>query len=280
MRLAVSAFEIINPLAQIYNTHNTTLVDKFSANVGFDYKLFDNIKLSTKLQLNHANVLYDVFQPIVNFGRNKSANRTKNRVTDHGDTYDDYTWDNFISYENIFADKHILKVLLGTSMFRTKGYFYGFQGDELVNGLNDVGSATIANLVEENVLPIFNADDISKGYNEFDSRLVSAFARLQYNYDNKYLLSGVIRRDGSSNFSPENKYGIFPSGSFGWNISEEDFFSSSFINSLKFRASYGVIGSDKIQSFVYLSVLDGEAVYSDNSEVTEEDLLRGVARDD
>jgi TonB-linked SusC/RagA family outer membrane protein len=274
---SVSAFEIINPLAQIYNTHNTTLVDKFSANVGFDYKLFDNIKLSTKLQLNHANVLYDVFQPIVNFGRNKSANRTKNRVTDHGDTYDDYTWDNFISYENIFADKHILKVLLGTSMFRTKGYFYGFQGDELVNGLNDVGSATIANLVEENVLPRFNADDISKGYNEFDSRLVSAFARLQYNYDNKYLLSGVIRRDGSSNFSPENKYGIFPSGSFGWNISEEDFFSSSFINSLKFRASYGVIGSDKIQSFVYLSVLDGEAVYSDNSEVTEEDLLRGVA---
>ena len=72
-------------------------------------------------------------------------------------------------------------------------------------------------------MPRFNDDDISKGANEFDSRLASSFVRLQYNYDNKYLLSGVVRRDGSSKFSPENKYGVFPSGSIGWNISEEDF---------------------------------------------------------
>ena len=273
----VAAFEIINPVAQINSTHNTTLVDKFSANVGLDYSPFDNITLSSKLQLNHASVLYDIFQPIVNFGRNKSANRTKNRVTDHGDNYDDYTWDNFVTYENTFADKHNLKALLGASVFRTKGNFYGYQGDELVNGLNDVGSASIANLIPENVLPRFNDDDISKGANEFDSRLASSFVRLQYNYDNKYLLSGVARRDGSSKFSPENKYGVFPSGSIGWNISEEDFFRSSLVNSLKLRASYGIIGNDRINDFIFISVLDGEAVYSNNAEETEDDLLRGVA---
>jgi len=274
---SVAAFEIINPVAQINSSHNTTLVDKISANVGFDYNPFDNITLSSKFQMNHANVLYDIFQPIVNFGRNKSANRTKNRVTDHGDTYDDYTWDNYLTYSNSFADKHQLKVLLGTSIFQTKGFFYGFQGDELVNGLNSVESATIQNLVPENVLPRFNEDQISKGQNEFDTRLASAFARVQYNFDNKYLLSGVVRRDGSSKFSPKNKYGIFPSGSFGWNISEEDFFSSSFISNLKLRASYGIIGNDRIRDFVYISRLDGEAVYSDNDEETEDDLLRGVA---
>jgi len=274
---SVAAFEIFNPLAQIESTHNTTLVNKLSFNVGLDYSPLENVTISSKLQLNTATVEYDIFQPIVNFGRNKSANRTKNRVTDHGDDYDDYTWDNYLTYENIFSDKHNLKVLLGTSIFKTEGYFYGYQGDELVNGLNDVGSASIANLVQENVLPRFNEDDISKGYNMFDSRLASAFARLQYNYDNKYLLSAVVRRDGSSNFSPDNKYGVFPSGSIGWNISEEDFFNSNLINSLKLRASYGVIGNDRIPGFVYVSVLDGEAVYSDNDEVTEEDLLRGVA---
>ena len=110
----------------------------------------------------------------------------------------------------------------------------------------------------------------------FDTRLASAFARLQYNYDNKYLLSAVVRRDGSSNFSPDNKYGVFPSGSIGWNISKKTF-NSNLISSLKLRASYGVIGNDRIPGFVYISVLDGEAVYSDNDEVTEEDLLRGVA---
>ena len=274
---SVSAFELINPLAQIEHTHNTTLVDKISSSIGFDYSPFDNLTITSKFQINHADVRYDIFQPIVNYGRNKSANRTKNRVTDHGDVYDDYTWDNYLTYDNQFGGKHNLKVLLGTSIFQTEGYYYGFQGDELINNLNDVGSASIANLIPENVFPRFNADDISKGANQFDTRLASVFTRVQYNYDNKYLLSAVVRRDGSSNFSPDNKFGIFPSGSIGWNVSEEDFFNSTIISSLKLRASYGVIGNDRIPGFVYVSVLDGEAVYPDNTETTEDDLPRGIA---
>lgn len=274
---SVSAFELINPLAQIEHTHNTTLVDKISSSIGFDYSPFDNFTISSKFQINHADVRYDIFQPIVNFGRNKSANRTKNRVTDHGDVYDDYTWDNYLTYDNQFGGKHNLKVLLGTSIFQTEGYFYGSQGDELINNLNDIGSASIANLIPENVFPRFNEDDISKGANQFDTRLASVFTRVQYNYDNKYLISAVVRRDGSSNFSPDNKFGVFPSGSLGWNVSEEDFFSSSIISSLKLRASYGVIGNDRIPGFVYVSVLDGEAVYPDNTEATEDDLPRGIA---
>ena len=279
---SVKAFELINPLAQIESTHNKTLVDKFSFNAGFDYSPLNNVTLSTKIQLNTASVLYDVFQPIANFGQNKAANRTKNRITDHGDNYDDYTWDNYLTYENIFSDSHNLKVLLGSSIFRTQGSFYGRQGEVLLNGKNDIESASIGSIADwstrlETFTPRFNSDDISKGYNMFDTRLASIFARLQYNYDNRYLISGVVRRDGSSNFSPENKYGVFPSGSIGWNISEEDFFNVSFVSALKLRASYGVIGNDRIPGFVYVSVLDGEAVYSDNDEVTEDDLLRGVA---
>jgi TonB-linked SusC/RagA family outer membrane protein len=154
-----------------------------------------------------------------------------------------------------------MKILLGTSIFKTKGIFYGYSFED----------------GDEAVTPRFNADDKSKGADVFDSRLASVFYRIQLNYDNRYLLSGVVRRDGSSKFSPKNKFGIFPSASLGWNISEENFFSSTTINNLKLRLSYGIIGNDRIGDFGFISRLNGEAVYSNNLEETEDDLLRGVA---
>ena len=90
--------------------------------------------------------------------------------------------------------------------------------------------------------------------------MLSYFARAQYDYKGKYLLSAVIRRDGSTRFGPENKFGYFPSGSVGWIASDESFLeNSNTIDFLKFRASYGVLGNDRIGNFGFVSVLDGEA---------------------
>jgi TonB-linked SusC/RagA family outer membrane protein len=258
---AINAVEIINPVAQIYNANNTSLVDKFTASLGVDYSPWSNVKISSVFQMNHANVLNDVYRPVAYYGSSKSANRTKVEVVDHGSTFDDYTWDNFLTYENTFNDLLNMKILLGTSIFKTKGIFYGYSFED----------------GDEAVTPRFNADDKSKGADVFDSRLASVFYRIQLNYDNRYLLSGVVRRDGSSKFSPKNKFGIFPSASLGWNISEENFFSSTTINNLKLRLSYGIIGNDRIGDFGFISRLNGEAVYSNNLEETEDDLLRGVA---
>ena len=257
----ISAIEIMNPAAQMYYADNVTRVDKYSASVGLDYSPIKNLRFSSALQLNHASVLDDVLRPVVNFGPGKSGNRTKFEVVDHGATFDDYTWDNFITYQNTYADLLDMKVLLGTSVFKTSGTFYGFSFED----------------GDDTVTQRFTADDIAKGADVFDSRLASMFYRIQLNYDNRYLFSGVVRRDGSSKFSPRNKFGIFPSASFGWNISEESFFKSSFIDNLKFRVSYGIIGNDRISDFVFTSRLNGEAVYSNNTEQTEDDLLRGVA---
>jgi len=258
---SINAVEIINPVAQIYNSNNTGLVDKFTASLGIDYSPWSNVKISSVFQMNHANVLNDIYRPVAYYGSSKSSNRTKYEVVDHGATFDDYTWDNFLTYENSFNDLLNMKILLGTSIFKTKGIFYGYSfedGDEVIT-------------------PRFNSDDKSKGADVFDSRLASVFYRIQFNYDNRYLLSGVVRRDGSSKFSPKNKFGIFPSASLGWNISEENFFSSKVINNLKLRLSYGIIGNDRIGDFGFISRLNGEAVYSNNLEETEDDLLRGVA---
>ncbi len=80
----------------------------------------------------------------------------------------------------------------------------------------------------------------------------SFFARLNYNYKDKYLLQVTGRMDGSSKFGTNNKYGFFPSGSAAWNVSEEDFIKDiSWINFLKLRASYGIVGNANIPSGVY-----------------------------
>ncbi|MEB8330744.1 TonB-dependent receptor [Flavobacteriaceae bacterium KMM 6897] len=78
---------------------------------------------------------------------------------------------------------------------------------------------------------------------------------LDYDYDGKYILSGSIRRDGSSRFGPDNKYGYFYSGSGAWNIAKESFMENSVFNNLKLRASYGTSGNQNIGDFEYLNLL-------------------------
>jgi TonB-linked SusC/RagA family outer membrane protein len=257
----ISQIEIINPLAQIANNSNTTRIDRYSGTIGLDYTFFKNFTASSKFQINHSTVLYDSFSPIANYGPGKSPNREKEFTTNFLDIYDDYTWDNYINYTNTFNDAHDVTVLLGTSIFKTVGEQFH-------------GSSLDGTLVAPRVID----DLIEKGAGVFDSRLSSIFTRLQYSYKGKYLLSAVVRRDGSTAFGPNNKFGYFPSASVGWNVSDEAFLEDSeVINSLKIRASYGVIGNDKIPGGAFVSLLNGEGVYASNNEVTFDDLLIGTA---
>lgn len=95
-------------------------------------------------------------------------------------------------------------------------------------------------------------------------RLRSFFTRFNYNYKNKYLLEAVVRRDGSSRFVDGNNYGVFPSLSLGWRLSEEGFMKNnlSFLSNLKLSASYGELGNDAIGNYPYQSTLDLGANYN------------------
>jgi TonB-linked SusC/RagA family outer membrane protein len=107
-------------------------------------------------------------------------------------------------------------------------------------------------------------DQININASDFDTRtaygnpsqytLVSYIGRVTYDFAGKYLLTANIRRDGSSNFGPLNKWGYFPSASVGWRISEEHFMQGlGFINEMKLRASYGTVGNQNIGQFKYLN---------------------------
>ena len=256
--------EVINPLAQIENTYNRGQVDKISGNASLSYNFFSHFTAQANYQFNYAKVNSHVFSPVAFYGSGKVFNKDRSEVVETKSFFRDYTFDAFIKYENKINDIHNVNILLGTSVFKTTGEFSGFVGFDVPD--NNIVNATIEQASGvQNIYPNGNAT--------FDSRLLSYFARMQYDYKGKYLVSGVVRRDGSTKFGPNNKFGYFPSGSIGWVASEEDFLKdNNVLNFLKFRASYGILGNDRIPDFRFVSLLNGEGTY-----VIDDQLVFGTA---
>lgn len=247
--------EVINPAAQIANTYNRNKVMKLNGFAGLSYNFFEHFTAVANYQFNYAEVSSFSFSPIVFYGTSKVFNIDRSSVFEGFNIFRDYTFDGFIKYENTFNDAHKLNVLLATSVFKTTGVFAGQVGRDIRN--NSIEFASVDEAREQ--------EDIYEelGRNPtFDGRLLSYFARVQYDYKGKYLFSGVIRRDGSTRFGPGNKFGYFPSGSVGWVASDEDFLiNNNFFDLIKVRASYGILGNDRIGDYRFVSLLNGEGTY-------------------
>jgi len=140
--------------------------------------------------------------------------------------------DNTLSYNTTFGDDHDLNLLTGLSLQKRKGEWSAIAGsgftDDRIKSIRGADLTTIA--VDE-----YNTVRTKIGY----------FARLNYAFQDKYLFNASFRRDGSSVFGVDSKWGNFPAASVGWNVSKESFLSDSdVVNNLKLRASYGLTGSE------------------------------------
>ena len=266
-----TGIEVANPLAQVDNAQNRSGVNKISGSYGLNYQINSDFSAETRYQANYAISNTNTFNPLYTYGNGNVFNVDQSTFTNFKQNFFDYTFDAFLKYEKVFNDKHDVKAMVGTSVFQTIGRFE--------NILTSTATGTTLNdFILGN--PVLNGDglQIFKNNNNgsnlaFDSRLLSYFGRFQYAYDGKYLFSAVVRRDGSSNFGPKNKFGFFPTASLGWVASEEDFLKeSNVISFLKLRASYGIIGNDRIPGFRFLSILNGEAEYVFNNQ-----LAQGIA---
>lgn len=115
----------------------------------------------------------------------------------------------------------------------------------------DESNYAFANGFIINSIPTLNAGTVTRGNsNASEWSLLSALARIQYNYLGKYMITGALRADGASRFGKNNRWGYFPSVSLGWRISEEKFMNSlEFIDDLKLRASYGLTGNFNIPNY-------------------------------
>jgi TonB-linked SusC/RagA family outer membrane protein len=156
-----------------------------------------------------------------------------------------YTLDNILAY-NKTINKHTIDALLGTSWMREYN--------------RNVSIGTIADLGGTSITGVSNVDGkISAG--ESNSALLSFFTRVNYDFDNKYLLSATLRRDESSKFYKDSRVGFFPSVSVGWNLDREDFFKTDLVSKLKFRGSYGELGANFLNPYNFDPIAFGPIPY-------------------
>ncbi len=276
--------DIINPIAQIENQYNWNFADKFVGKEELIYEFNDNWSFTNRYNYNYAQVKSKTFSPLVWYGPGKYANTALNAdlesplveiapdvflergasVSEERAGYVDQTFESFVNYDQYLDSNHRVKGTFGVSVFQRRGEALGGTGFNIPN--NSVEYADIsANMAAGGLLNTVYSW-------EFTERLVSAFLRGEYSYKNKYLISAILRRDGSSKFGPNNRYGFFPTISAAWLLSDESFYKIKWINYWKFRASYGVSGNDQIPNFSYRALLNGEGVY-----VFDDVLTQGVA---
>ncbi|MFT4599367.1 MAG: TonB-linked SusC/RagA family outer membrane protein [Bacteroidia bacterium] len=265
--------DIINPIAQMQNTYNTSYVDKFVGKEEIAFDITKNLTFTNRFSYNFALVDQKVFSPLVWYGPGKAQNSALNAnldptqveiapgtLIDRGAsvyearaTYSDLNFESYVNHEYTFKLIHRLKTTAGISVFSRNGKGLGGTAFNIPN--NSIEYADIsANLAPGGFLN--NANSF-----QFQERLLSTFIRTEYRYGTKYNGSFILRRDGSSKFGPNNRYGIFPTVSGSWMFSEEDFYGLDKIKFFKVRMSYGISGNDQIPNFAYRGLLNGEGVY-------------------
>lgn len=178
-----------------------------------------------------------------------------------------WTWTNTLKYTNLFGEKHSVNALIGSEAINnyTRG-ISGSRGSYFITNLDDL-------TVDPNLWTLNfgtptgqqNSNILVNGIQSpYESALFSLFGRIDYAFDDKYLVSGTLRRDGSSVFSSESRYGVFPSVTAGWRISSENFMEGiSWLNDLKIRGGWGKLGSlSNINPTNAFTLFGSSSVYS------------------
>jgi TonB-linked SusC/RagA family outer membrane protein len=257
-----------NPLAYVKTRlGNYDWSDDFVGNMYLEIFPMDGLKIRSTFGVKLAYWGAENFTPEYYLNSNSiSTSNSISRQTNQGSGWNN---ENIISYTKQIKD-HNFTLLVGQ----------GTYVDNITSGANVTYSGLPTSDYRE---ASFNFSTIQEnitasGYNSVKHHnLVSLFTRLNYDYKEKYLLTGVIRRDGSSRFGPNYKYGNFPSVSAGWVVTKEGFWKeSNVINSLKFRAGYGVTGNDAIKDDGYKSLIVGGRNYPFGTDGT---ILVGYSPD-
>jgi TonB-linked SusC/RagA family outer membrane protein len=187
------------------------------------------------------------------------------QATSSTNKYNTYTFENFFSYNNTFG-KHDISATLGNSYIDAGNSSYtGVTGTNIAN--NNIPNVSVA-LTQ-------TVSSVNVGYGTQFGTLISYFGRLSYTYDSKYIVSASMRRDGSSNFGVNSRFGNFPGVGVAWKFSEENFIKNNltFLNDGKLRAGWGRTGNNKINLFLtdvstYSGSPSGNLVYSFGSTET------------
>jgi TonB-linked SusC/RagA family outer membrane protein len=231
-------FQGPNPVATQYQQHEQRKSNRVDGNLYLDARPLKGLQIRAALGINYFGYLAEKFDEAFSYG---SFSNTLASLT-YGTASDLTLTGNVVAtYDKSFG-RHNVKLMGGYEAYKYDGQHFNALGTnfpvDVARSLNLTGGA----------INITDRQTIAR------ARQLSQFGRVSYNYDDRYLLEVNVRRDASApKFGPTNIWGVFPSVSAGWRISQERFFQNvPFITNLKLRGSVGKLGSDNIDSFIYL----------------------------
>jgi len=245
-----------NPIAMMQGNPSKGWSHKFSPKFSFDVQLWENLKYHFIWSAEQSFWGSDgaVLQKYYLSGNNNSdhtqassekANSTSVQV------------ENMLTFDKDFG-KHSVSVVLGQSALQYSGSYLGASHWNLINPGKPYVDYTTGGSIETTTDDAGNITGVKSLVSGWAGpyvkhRIASLFARMSYNYDERYMFQGTIRRDGSSRFGANKKYGVFPSFSLGWNIMNEEFMKDTrdWLTNLKLRASWGKNGNENIGDFRY-----------------------------
>lgn len=241
--------EVVNPIALLEMQTGETSVDKFVGNIWGEITFIDGLKFRSSLGTDLAYVNWDTYTPLY-YLNGAQSNTDKTTVSKSMDRYFNWQWENILSYSKKIQD-HNFSVLIGTTAKE--------DNRENLSGFN----ADVPLTDPDNVYLNMATDSAWRAYGGASSNaLLSMFGRVTYDYKSRYAFTGIIRRDGSSNFGPNKRYGVFPSVGVSWMLTEENFMPKlGPVDFLKLRASWGINGNDRIGPYQYVSTIDKSRGY-------------------
>lgn len=235
--------EMVNPLASLSLPGATNWSHKFVANFAAELNIWDGLKYRISYGADMSfwgsdSHSVEYYLSTNNYSSITSASSESDRGT---------VWqiENTLTYDKTFGD-HTIGIVLGQSAMKNTGWTLGGSANGLID--EDKPYLNFTSGLSE------DGDRNSWGGRSDPYTMSSLFARLSYNYAERYMVQGTVRRDGSSRFGSNNRYATFPSFSLGWNITNEPFMKNrpNWLTSMKLRFSWGKNGNDNIGNFSYI----------------------------
>jgi TonB-linked SusC/RagA family outer membrane protein len=244
---------IVNPVRTLELTNDRIDGNQMVSNIFMEWDIMAGLKFKT---IAGANINYSdrvIFNPTYTSSR-ADQQLTISNLEHQFHKSMSLSSENTLQYNKEFG-KHNLTALLGYTVFDAKG-----SGNSVIG----LGAPNDINMREFNAISDKSLTNARLG-SSWQSKGISYLSRIIYSYADKYLLTASVRRDGSSKFGKANRFGTFPSASFGWKISNEEFMKDLiYISSLKLRAGWGSIGNNQIPDYAYTTLMStaGNLAYS------------------
>ncbi|MBE7169102.1 MAG: TonB-dependent receptor [Williamsia sp.] len=242
-----NVFKFNNPVYSIETNQYKNITNYILGTSSLEVTLLDGLRAKTNLGVNVTNYSGSYFQPQDNRANIQYPGSIVANANYHQSMNNNFEWlwENTLSYDKTVG-QHTINFVGGVSAQKTTTTLMGAGGIPPNNVIRDL--AQLSNLVFDQY-----------GNGQSISTLASEFARLTYKFQDKYILTGTVRRDGSSKFDTGHQYGVFPSGAIAWKIKEESFLQNiSWLADLKLRGSYGLVGNQgSIGLFQYQALYAG-----------------------